>query len=174
MNALVLRLSGDAIVEVDERSRRIVGDTLTIPLNAHDEAVPLKLSRRQRKDEAHWQVLLDTGDRTADGEQLIELGGTIGAASRSLVFCRGVEAKGTADAGDRDATVASDRPIPQPFATSSRSPHDPIRAAVGSSPPAAGQPAAALADRGPGAAARRLAHAARGISPSGSTRPSPE
>jgi isoamylase len=55
---LGIRLSGDAIEEVDARGRRIVGDSLLILLNAHPEAIAFTLPR-DGADET-WELLADT------------------------------------------------------------------------------------------------------------------
>ena len=58
-----LRLSGDAVDEVDARGERIVDDTLLILVNAHHEPIPFVLPAHRRG--VRWEALLDT--RTPDG-----------------------------------------------------------------------------------------------------------
>jgi isoamylase len=57
-----LRLSGDAIDEVDDHGRRITDDTFLILVNAHHEPVPFLLPAHRRG--VRWEVLVDT--RTPD------------------------------------------------------------------------------------------------------------
>src|SRR5262249_52440626 len=57
-----LRLSGDAIDEVDKRGRRVVDDTLLILLNAHHEPISFLLPAHRRG--VRWEVVVET--RTAD------------------------------------------------------------------------------------------------------------
>jgi glycogen operon protein len=57
-----LRLSGDAIDEVDERGRRITDDTFLMLVNAHHEPVPFLLPAHRRG--VRWEVLVDS--RSAD------------------------------------------------------------------------------------------------------------
>jgi isoamylase len=58
-----LRLSGDAIPEVDAAGKRIRDDTLLILLNAHHEPLPFILPAHRRG--VRWELMLDT--RTRDG-----------------------------------------------------------------------------------------------------------
>ena len=60
VRCLGVRLSGDAIDEVDEAGNRIVGDTLLLLFNAHHEAIPFTLPA-QRQGE-FWERLLDTAE----------------------------------------------------------------------------------------------------------------
>ena len=54
-----LRLSGDAIEEVDPRGEPIVGDTFLLLLNAHHEAVPFVLPAPRAR--VRWELVFDTG-----------------------------------------------------------------------------------------------------------------
>ena len=56
--SLAVRLAGDAIDEMDERGRRVTGDTLLILLNAHHRAVSFILPAHRRG--VSWEQLLDT------------------------------------------------------------------------------------------------------------------
>jgi glycogen operon protein len=58
VKCLGVRLAGDIIGEVDERSRPIVGDTLLLLLNAHWEAIPFTLP--PHKDDQQWELVFDT------------------------------------------------------------------------------------------------------------------
>src|SRR5204863_9541320 len=58
--AIGVRLNGDAILEVDERGRRISGDTLLLLLNADEEAVTFDLPSAAPIE--RWETLFDTAD----------------------------------------------------------------------------------------------------------------
>jgi glycogen operon protein len=62
--SLGVLMMGDAIDEVDERGRRLSGDTLLILLNAHHEAVPFVLP--EIAGEKEWELVVDTSS-TANG-----------------------------------------------------------------------------------------------------------
>src|SRR5262249_26420175 len=55
---LGLRLAGDAIEEVDEKGRPIVGDTYLMLLNAHHELVPFTLPAHHAR--VRWTLVFDT------------------------------------------------------------------------------------------------------------------
>jgi glycogen operon protein len=57
-----LRLSGDALDEMDDRGQRVVDDTFLIIVNAHHEPIPFVLPAH--RPGVRWEVLVDT--RTAD------------------------------------------------------------------------------------------------------------
>ena len=57
---LGLRLSGDAIEEVDDMGEPIVGDTFLILLNAHDD--PISFVLPSYGDRVRWDPVLDTRD----------------------------------------------------------------------------------------------------------------
>jgi glycogen operon protein len=57
---LGLRLSGDAIEEVDDMGEPIVGDTFLILLNAHEDAIPFVLPPSGER--SRWDPVLDTRD----------------------------------------------------------------------------------------------------------------
>jgi glycogen operon protein len=59
-----LRLSGDAIEELDDRGNRIIDDTLLILINAHHQTVPFTLPAHRRK--VRWEVLLDSYEPILD------------------------------------------------------------------------------------------------------------
>ncbi len=61
---IALRLSGEAIEEVDRYGNRITDDTLLILMSAHDEPLPFTLPAH--RDDVEWELMLDT--RTARGE----------------------------------------------------------------------------------------------------------
>jgi len=62
---LGLRLSGDAIEEVDDLGEPIVGDTFLILLNAHHEPVSFVLPAHETL--VRWDPVLDTRDWDGDG-----------------------------------------------------------------------------------------------------------
>jgi hypothetical protein len=53
-------LSGNAIEEVDERGEPIIGDTLLVLLNAHNDKVPFTLPPLE--PDQQWQRIFDTID----------------------------------------------------------------------------------------------------------------
>jgi glycogen operon protein len=58
-----MRLAGDRVDEVDERGRRIEGDTILMTLNAHHETIPFNLPRTLEGQ--GWEMLVDTGRPSA-------------------------------------------------------------------------------------------------------------
>jgi glycogen operon protein len=60
MRAIGVRLNGDAIQEVDERGRRITGDTVLLLLNAGEETVSFTLPAAAPIE--RWETLFDTAD----------------------------------------------------------------------------------------------------------------
>lgn len=56
--SLCLRLSGDAIEEVDEKGCAIFGETFLLLLNAHHETVPFTLPAHKRG--VRWELIFDT------------------------------------------------------------------------------------------------------------------
>jgi glycogen operon protein len=58
--ALAMRLNGDAIDEADERGERVVGNTLLVLFNSHDDAQPFTLPADRTTD--RWEILFDTFD----------------------------------------------------------------------------------------------------------------
>jgi glycogen operon protein len=71
---LGLRLSGDAIVEVDDMGDRIVDDTFVLLLNAHHEPVPFVMPAHRRG--VRWEALLDTRERDGRARRRLLRGGT--------------------------------------------------------------------------------------------------
>jgi isoamylase len=61
-----MRLAGDRVDEVDERGRRIEGDTILMALNAHHEQIPFKLPGTLEGQ--GWECLLDTNQPSAQPE----------------------------------------------------------------------------------------------------------
>jgi isoamylase len=58
-----MRLAGDRVDEVDERGRRIEGDTILMVLNAHHEGISFTLPGTLAGQ--GWECLLDTSHPTA-------------------------------------------------------------------------------------------------------------
>jgi glycogen operon protein len=65
VSCLGVRLAGDAIAEVDERGRPIVGATLVYLLNAGSDAVPFHLPAFAERPT--WECLIDTFDESRVG-----------------------------------------------------------------------------------------------------------
>jgi glycogen operon protein len=53
-----MRLEGQMTDEIDERGRRITGDTLLVLFNSHHETIPFRIP--DHADDEAWQPLLDT------------------------------------------------------------------------------------------------------------------
>jgi isoamylase len=84
---LGVRLSGDAINDMDELGERISGDTLLILLNAHHEAVPFILPAHKKG--TRWELTLDTADgKKGKGKRLARGGHTYDLRERSLALFR--------------------------------------------------------------------------------------
>ncbi len=58
VRAMGMRLAGDAIDEVDEQGKRLVGDTLLVLLNADDNAVDFAFAPQDGGKQ--WELLVDT------------------------------------------------------------------------------------------------------------------
>jgi glycogen operon protein len=84
---LGLRLSGDAIEEVDDLGEPIVGDTFLLLLNAHHEPVPFVLPAHEGR--ARWAPVLDTRDWGEEADPpLLRTGERYALAGRSLAVLR--------------------------------------------------------------------------------------
>jgi glycogen operon protein len=79
-------LGGDAIGEVDERGRKVMGDTLLILLNAGAEPVPFILPAVEWGRD--WEWWLDTSDGHAAGRRDYPAGETVSVPNRALVVLR--------------------------------------------------------------------------------------
>jgi len=88
LQALGLRLAGDAIDEQDERGNRIVGDTLLALLNAEANPVSFQLPRLVHRAHACWQVLFDTAAPEVDADRLHDGGAIIVLEARSVLLCK--------------------------------------------------------------------------------------
>jgi len=84
---LGLRLSGDAIEEVDTLGRRVMDDTFLILLNAHHEAMSFVLPAH--RPGVRWEQVLDTGARLGARRARMARGGeAYGLDARSLAVLR--------------------------------------------------------------------------------------
>ena len=82
-----LRLSGDAIEEVDDMGEPIVGDTFLLLLNAHHE--PLGFTLPAHEGPARWAPVLDTRDWGGEtGRPSLATGECYDLAGRSLAVLR--------------------------------------------------------------------------------------
>ena len=86
VRSLGLRLAGDALEEVDDKGRRVVGETLLILLNAHHE--PLTFTLPAHKRGVRWEHLLSTeGPRETEtghdleGRRFLRAGGEVHGGS---------------------------------------------------------------------------------------------
>jgi glycogen operon protein len=114
--SLAVRLSGDAIDELDERGRRVTDDTLLLLLNAHHRAVSFVLPAHRQG--VNWEQMLDT--RESFGRRrtrrTVRGGAAYRVEARSLALFR-LEAGGGDDAHgegrkdfEREGTDASATP----------------------------------------------------------------
>jgi glycogen operon protein len=81
--SLSFLLGGDTIATPDERGERIVGDSLLVLLNAHDESVHYTLPETEWGEE--WEMLVDTAGATEAKRDHIAARGVVEVAARSLV-----------------------------------------------------------------------------------------
>jgi isoamylase len=63
VRSIGMLLNGNAIEEVNERGELIVGDSLLVLLNAHNDKVPFTLPPLEADNQ--WQRILDTRDPSA-------------------------------------------------------------------------------------------------------------
>jgi len=97
LRSLAFLLGGDAIATPDERGERIVGDTLLVLLNAHEEPVHYTLPETEWGRE--WEILVDTAGHDEAKREHIAARGVVEVAARSLVVLgRGLEAAPDEDA----------------------------------------------------------------------------
>jgi glycogen operon protein len=85
VRCLAVRLNGDAIDEVDERGKRIVGDTLLVILNAGEKPVAFTLPAAA--PEERWETLIDTADPWAPTRRL-RAGGRYELLPRSMAVLK--------------------------------------------------------------------------------------
>jgi len=84
---LGLRLSGDAIEEVDERGQRVVDDTLLLLLNAHHEPLPFVLPAH--RSGVRWIPIVDTREaRLTPAAAPLKGGEAFGLEARSVALLR--------------------------------------------------------------------------------------
>ncbi len=89
--SLMFMLGGDANPSLDERGRRVAGDTLLIILNAGADAQSFTLP--QAKQAPGWELALDTAGARPQGERL-ESGATLPVGARTLWVLRNGAGKG--------------------------------------------------------------------------------
>jgi isoamylase len=77
-----MRLAGDRIDEVDERGKRIEGDTVLVLFNAHHEGIPFRLPPTLPGQ--HWEQLLDTGQPLGGEAPPAQPGAATGARARGV------------------------------------------------------------------------------------------
>ena len=65
VRSIGMMLAGDAIEEVDERGEYIIGDTLLMLLNAHDDSVPFTLPALE--PDRRWLRIFDTNEPRLEG-----------------------------------------------------------------------------------------------------------
>ena len=82
VRCLGVRLNGEAIDEVDEQGRRIVGHTLLLLMNAHDQPIAFTIPKDGKEE--RWERLLDTADPQAK-TTMFEPGQQYSLQGRSLV-----------------------------------------------------------------------------------------
>ncbi len=68
VHAVVVRLDGEAIDELDEKGDRIMGDTLLLLMNAYHEPIPFTLPSEGM--DGKWELLFDTSDSQKPSELL--------------------------------------------------------------------------------------------------------
>jgi len=85
IRSLGVRLDGQEIGEVDERGEPIVGDTLLVLLNAHDDAIPFVLP--EEGPDERWVRLIDTTDVREEAEAFPG-GATYDLGGRSVVLMK--------------------------------------------------------------------------------------
>jgi isoamylase len=78
-------LGGDAIPQLDERGRRVIGDALLVLMNAHDEAVDYKVPEGWG---AEWHLVIDTTTPEAPKETVLRAGEVWALAARALAVFR--------------------------------------------------------------------------------------
>jgi glycogen operon protein len=90
IKSLSFLLGGDTIATPDERGERIVGDTLLVLLNAHEEPVHYTLPETEWGRE--WEILVDTAGHSTAKRDHIAARGAVEVAPRSLVvLSRGLD-----------------------------------------------------------------------------------
>jgi glycogen operon protein len=89
VRCLAALLAGDGIDEVGPRGQRIVGDTILVLLNAHDEPVSFKLPQ-VGSERAAWEAVLRTA--AAEGRRIHRDGQRYRLESRALAVFRRVDA----------------------------------------------------------------------------------
>jgi glycogen operon protein len=86
LRSLGFLLGGDAIGEVDDRGRKVVGDTLLILLNADAEPLPFVLPAVEWGHD--WEFVLDTSDGRGAERRDYPAGDTVTVPDRALLVLR--------------------------------------------------------------------------------------
>jgi glycogen operon protein len=111
--SLGMLLAGDAIEESDEVGEAIVGDSLLVLLNAHDEQVPFTLPALEA--DQLWQRVIDTADPDA-AERGLKPGGQYPLQGRSLAVFKVTpplrERRRAVNAGRAEQPEATPEPEP--------------------------------------------------------------
>jgi pullulanase/glycogen debranching enzyme len=122
LRSLGFLLGGDAIPSLDPEGRRIVGDTLLVVMNAHDEPVSFTLPAIEWG--ADWQLLVDTAAESRAlfrPEDLAAMEKAEAAAKAQAAAARAkAEAVQKAEAAAKEAPGAEPSPAP---AAKAASPH---------------------------------------------------
>jgi glycogen operon protein len=108
-----LRLSGEAMNEVDAMGRPLVDDTLLILINAHHEPLPFVLPAHQRG--VRWETVLDT--RMPEGRRRprsLRGGTTYALEGRSLAMLKLARPERRAPRPRRQARAGAERPEIEP------------------------------------------------------------
>jgi glycogen operon protein len=66
VHAVVVRLAGELLDELDSRGQKVTGDTLLLLMNAYQEPIPFALPPEQEGNE--WKFVFDTSDLKRSGE----------------------------------------------------------------------------------------------------------
>jgi glycogen operon protein len=86
LHALAFLLGGDAIPNLDDQGKRLVGSTLLVLMNALTETVTYKLP--DIRWGAHWEIIEDTADLSGQKRDKQPAGSSMEIAGRSLVVLR--------------------------------------------------------------------------------------
>jgi glycogen operon protein len=86
VRCLMFLLGGDAILSLDERGNRIVGDTLLCLMNADFE--PTRFTLPALEWGADWEIAVDTARGHVGKGPSTAAGGTIEVVGRSLMVLR--------------------------------------------------------------------------------------
>ena len=89
---LGLRISGNAIEELDDEGYPITTPTLLLLLNAGEEDIEFTMPAVNRGNEIDsWKVLLDTNDPRGHSSDFFNEHRAITLKSRTLILCEGLQ-----------------------------------------------------------------------------------